>query len=829
MLFKACYQKLAIWSLVFEHEIWIFEFGSLNLEFEYCIQFGINTFILFLFPKSKRNNTSPMRSAGKFLSIILIMVAFINNLNAGSINIVPVPMQVTEGKGVFTIQNGTHILVDETNGTLEIAGLLAEKIRLSSGLLLGTSTYNAAFPKSNSIIFTTLGADPALGKEGYTIEITQTNVFVRSVSANGFFYGLQSLLQLLPPDIEKRQSGLKSFSMPVVKIKDMPRFSYRGMHLDVGRYMYPVEFIKKYLDLMAMYKLNTFHWHLTEDQGWRIEIKKYPRLTQVGSTRKSSQTGNNGENDNTPYSGFYTQDQAREIVAYAASKYITVIPEIEMPGHSVAALTAYPFLACAPGPFEVRTQWGVADDICCAGNDSVFTFMEDVLTEIMDIFPSTYIHIGGDEAPKVRWKNCPKCQARIKAEGLKDEAELQSYFIKRIEKFLVSKNRRLIGWDEILEGGLPPEATVMAWRGIQAAIDAASDGHDAVMTPVDYCYFDYYQGDPATEPNAIGGYLTLKTVYSYNPVPPVLTSDLATHIIGVQGNVWTEYMKTSDIVEYMAFPRAIALAEVAWSQQDRRNWDDFINRMDNQFARLDLMGINYCKGSFIVDLTTKRENNRNLVVLSSETKGMEIRYTTDGSDPVVTSTLYNQPFELAKTSVVKAALFNKGKIAGSVNYRAINVNKASGKPVTIVKPYSFKYPGTGDQAMTDGLTGTNAYKSGWQGYEGTDMEFVVDLLQPTKISSVKMNVIKGPSDWVLLPASVTFLISLDGKTWQNHESAKFDANAPGKKEIITVAAKFSETEVRYVKAIAISPKVLPDWHEYKGQPCWIFTDELIVE
>jgi hexosaminidase len=580
---------------------------------------------------------------------------------------------------------------------------------------------------------------------------------------------------------------------------------------------------------MAMYKLNTFHWHLTEDQGWRIEIKKYPRLTQVGSTRKSSQTGNNEETDNTPYSGFYTQAQAREIVAYAASRYITVIPEIEMPGHSVAALTAYPFLACTAGPFEVRTKWGVAEDICCAGNDSVFIFLQDVLSEIMDIFPSTYIHIGGDEAPKARWKACPKCQARIKTEGLKDEAELQSYFLKRIEKYLVSKNRRLIGWDEILEGGLPPEATVMAWRGIQAAIDAATEGHDAVMTPVDYCYFDYYQGDPATEPYAIGGYLTLKTVYSYNPVPPVLTTDQAKHIIGVQGNVWTEYMKTSDVVEYMAFPRAIALAEVAWSQQNNRNWDDFINRMDNQFARLELMNVNYCKGSFMAELTTKRENNRNLVVISSETKGMEIHYTIDGSDPVLTSPLYTQPFELTRTALVKAALFNKGKIAGSVNFREINVNKASGKPVTIIKPYSFKYPGTGDQAMTDGLIGTTAYKSGWQGYEGTDMEFVVDLLQSTKISSLKMNFIKGPSDWVLLPAEVTFLTSVDGKNWQKHEPTKFDANAPGKKEIVTVATTLAETEARYIKVITLSPKVLPDWHEYKGQPCWNFADELIVE
>jgi hexosaminidase len=318
-------------------------------------------------------------------------------------------------------------------------------------------------------------------------------------------------------------------------------------------------------------------------------------------------------------------------------------------------------------------------------------------------------------------------------------------------------------------------------------------------------------------------------VYSYNPIPPVLTPDQAKYIIGVQGNVWTEYMKTPEVVEYMAFPRAIALAEVAWSQQDRRNWDDFINRMDNQFTRLDNMGVKYSKGSFIVELSTQRDNNRNLVVLTSETKGMEIRYTLDASDPVKTSELYAEPFELTKTAIVKAALFNKGKIAGSVNMREINVNIASGKPVTIIKPYSFKYPGTGDQSMTDGLTGTNSYKSGWQGYEGTDMEFMVDLLQPTKISSVRINFANGPSDWVLLPSEVIYSTSLDGKSWTSLDSIKFDANSPGKKEIRTAETRFAETEVRFIKAFAVSPKVLPDWHEYKGQPCWIFADELVAE
>ncbi len=770
-----------------------------------------------------------MTLRAKLFIVVFIILSAIKSLSAGSLNIVPVPMQVTEGNGVFNINSGTLILIDETNGTTQIADLFVEKIRLSSGLILNSRSYNPAFPKNNSIVFTTLGADALLGPEGYSIDISETTIIIQAVSAAGFFYGLQTLFQLLPPDIEKHGLGPKTYSLPVVKIKDKPRFKYRGIHLDVGRHLFPVEFIKKYIDLMAMYKLNSFHWHLTDDQGWRIEIKKYPKLTEIGSARKGTQIGKTDTIDSIPYSGFYSQAEAREIVAYAASKYITVIPEIEMPGHSVAVLAAYPSLACTGGPFEVRTHWGVSDDILCAGNDSVFTFLQDVLTEIMDIFPSTYIHIGGDEAPKVRWEKCPKCQARIKTEGLEDEVGLQSYFIKRMQKFLVSKNRRLIGWDEIIGGGLAEEATVMAWRGIDAAIHATSMGHDAIMTPVNYCYFDYYQGDPATEPEAIGGYLTLKTVYSYNPVPPVLTFEQSHHIIGIQGNIWTEFLKTPDEVEYMAFPRVIALAEVAWSQQDRRNWDDFIIRMDNQFPRLDFLDVEYSKGSFVVDLTSQRENNHNFIVFTSEIKGLEIRYTLDGSNPNASSGLYSNPFELTTSTLVKAALFDKNKMAGSIYQREIIVSKASGKPVTIIKPYSFKYPGTAEQAMTDGVAGTDSYKSGWQGYEGTDMEFIVDLLLPTKISSVKLNFVKNPSDWVLFPTGVVFSASKDGKTWKELITTKFDASSPSGREIRTAGGKFPEIEVRYIKVAATSPKVLPEWHEYKGKDCWIFADELIVE
>jgi hexosaminidase len=749
-------------------------------------------------------------------------------VSAEKFSIVPIPVSLREGKGKFTVTSHTRILSDAGNPELRnLAMLLAENIFHSSGIRIEPQAFSPGSDTQDAIVLSLASADPSIGKEGYTLEAGRRTLLIRANACNGIFYGLQTLFQLFPLQENAGVNGAKPFGIPCVSILDYPRFGYRGLHLDVGRHLFPLSFIKKYIDLAAMYKINTFHWHLTEDQGWRIEIKKYPGLTTVGSVRKGTQIGRTDVSDTIPYGGYYTQDEAREIVAYAAARYITVIPEIEMPGHSVAALTAYPWLSCTGGPFEVRTRWGVSDDICCAGNDSVFMFLEDVLTEIMDIFPSAYIHIGGDEAPKTRWKACPRCQNRIRTEGLKDEAELQSYFIKRIEKFLISKNRRLIGWDEILEGGLAPEATVMAWRGVQAGIDAALQGHDAIMTPVDYCYFDYNQGDEEKE--SIGGHLTLKTVYSYDPVPPVLTADQAKHILGVQGNLWTEYARTPEAVEYKGFPRAVALAEVAWSPQPRRDWDDFTLRLPRQLSRLKALHVNYSPGSFAADITTRRSGNRNQVVLSSEVRGMDIHYTLDGSDPVPASKCYRKPFTPKASCTVKAALFDHAKRSGVIRSRTIAVNPASGKPVTLLKPCSFKYPGTGVNAMTDGLSGTLSYKNGWQGYEGTDMEFTVDLLKPLKLHGLKLDFVSNPSDWVLFPERVDFAVSADGTNWIPASPYVFGPAASGPREVKTASCTLAGTEVRYIRVSAFSPKRLPNWHEYKGEPCWIFADELIAE
>ena len=508
-------------------------------------------------------------------------------------SVIPQPVQMEVGRGVFDLDADTRIMLSNPTN-LEVQQLTeswARPIRATSGFnLLLVDTPDDA---PSNMITLRLSQDAPHPVEGYRLNVTSDAVTVEAKTPAGLFYGLQTLTQLLFGD---HTSG---WSVPVVQIVDAPRFAYRGMHLDVGRHFFPVAFVKKYIDLLAMYKMNKFHWHLTEDQGWRIEIKKYPKLTEIGAYRQETVMGKNFERfdrpyvgDGKPHGGFYTQDEVREVVAYARARYIDVIPEIEMPGHATAALAAYPEFACTDGPFDVPTTWGIFEDVFCP-KEETFQFLEDVLTEVIALFPSQYIHIGGDEVPKVRWQESEVAQEVISREGLADEDELQSYFIKRIESFLQAQGRRLIGWDEILEGGLAPDATVMSWRGMEGGIEAARQGHDVIMTPTSHCYFDYYQADPEQEPLAIRGLTPLEKVYSFEPVPEMLSAEDAEHILGAQGNVWTEYMATTDYVEYMVFPRMLALSEVVWSPPDLRNWEGFVQRLPDHLRHLDALGVNY--------------------------------------------------------------------------------------------------------------------------------------------------------------------------------------------------------------------------------------------
>lgn len=572
---------------------------------------------------------------------------------ASTPELVPLPARVQWGEGAFALDAATTIYANNAEARA-VAQLLREELAATQGLRLDLRN-GAPKPRKHEdepAQYVQFVAEPAgrdaRANEGYRLDIGPRGIRVAGPPA-GLFYGYQTLRQLLPAGRTAAPLRLRALT-----IDDAPRFAYRGMHLDVGRHLFPVDFIKRYLDQMARYKLNTFHWHLTEDQGWRIEIKRYPKLTSVGARRKETVVGRNIDpyvGDGVPYGGFYTQEQVREIVAYARARHITVIPEIEMPGHSLAALAAYPELACTPGPFEVGTNWGVYDDIFCP-KEETFAFLQNVLDEVVALFPAPYLHIGGDEAPKTRWKASAEAQAVMRREGLKDEHELQSYFIRRIETFLHTRGKRIIGWDEILEGGLAPDATVMSWRGEAGGIAAAQQGHDVIMTPTQCCYFDYGQGPAAQESWGLGGELSLDKVYAYDPVPAVLGPAQARHVLGVQGNVWTEHLKTPAMVEYMVFPRLLALAEVAWTPQPQRAWPDFQRRLRGQFAQLDRDAVGYripaphgLEDALIVQQGDARRY-RHTLTLAPAVPGARIRYTLDGSDPTDASPLYAAPIEV---------------------------------------------------------------------------------------------------------------------------------------------------------------------------------------
>jgi len=520
---------------------------------------------------------------------IAITILYASIANAQDISVIPKPVKLTGGKGAFLLKSDTRLIAGR--GLQDLGRQLQKDIGPATGYTLALDTVG----RSNVI---ELKLDPKLrklGKEGYRLSVTDKKVEIRAPEPNGIFYGIQTLRQLLPVAIySKAPVQNVAWQIPAVQIDDYPRFSWRGGHLDVGRHFMPKEFLFQYVDLLALHKMNVFHLHLTEDQGWRIEIKKYPRLTEVGAWRKDTMLKTNPPTyEGKPHGGFYTQDDLRQLVAYAKERFVTVVPEIEMPGHSQAAIAAYAELGNTGAPLEVRTDWGVIENIYNAENSTI-QFLQDVLTEVMDIFPSRFIHIGGDEAPKKQWKESERAQARIKELGLKNEEQLQSWFVKEMDKFLASKGRRLIGWDEILEGGLAPGAAVMSWRGEKGGIEAARVGHDVVMAPTDYTYFDYYQSrNRAAEPPAIGNFLPLEKVYSYEPIPRRLRGAQARHVLGAQFQLWTEYIPDPQQAEYMMFPRACALSEVVWSPARGKQYRDFMTRLDAHLERLKTLGVNY--------------------------------------------------------------------------------------------------------------------------------------------------------------------------------------------------------------------------------------------
>jgi len=690
----------------------------------------------------------------------------------------------------------------------KLARQFSDQLALVSGLKLAVKDM-ATTDTTNAVIF-----QPDLNitdnAEAYSLSINAKTIRIKAAVANGAFYALQTLYQLLPPAIyRKKKTPVKDWSVPAVQIADAPRFGYRGLHLDVSRHFFPVEFIRKYIDAMAIHKFNSFHWHLTDDQGWRIEIKKYPLLAKVGSRRVETLVGFFYENfpqryDDDAYSGFYTQDEAREIVAYAKERFITVIPEIEMPGHAMAAIASYPYLSCNRTPVKVATKWGIFNDVFCP-RDTTFAFLEDVLTEIMDIFPGKYIHIGGDECPKERWKTCADCQARIKSLNLKDENELQGYFIQRIEKFVNAHGRQIIGWDEILDGGLAPNATVMSWRGIKGGVTAAQSGHDVIMTPTSFCYFDQFQSDPVTEPTTIGGFIPLKKVYFYEPVPAELNPVQAKHILGAQANLWSEYMPNGERVEYMAFPRVSAMSEVLWSENSNRNWDRFRGNMAKEFERLAAMNIQPAKAFFDVQFQSSVLADRKmLVTLEADNPNAEIRYTLDGSSPTAKSKIYTEPLKLSESAIVKAVALENGKITGKEFSKSFIVSKATGLGY-VQNPVNTWYRGDNFYSLTDGITGNTKSISQWVAVGGSkDGEFVIDLQKTQNISRFSVGLLNAPAFCGMYPPGIKVFTSMDGTNYNQVASERITPRTAGAWEIYRTELIFPLTAARYVKLVLLN-------------------------
>jgi hexosaminidase len=646
--------------------------------------------------------------------------------------------------------------------------------------------------------------DPAVEHpEGYRLSIRPDGIKIRFREPAGAFYAVQTLNQLATPE------GI----MPCLDIEDAPRYAYRGMHLDVGRHFFPVEFIKKYIDLLARYKMNRFHWHLTEDQGWRIEIKKYPRLQEVAAWRKETLVGHYSQQphqfDGQRYGGYYTQEEIKEVVAYAKQRHVTIVPEIEMPGHAQALLAAYPELSCHGQPVEVATKWGVFENVLCP-TEETFEFLENVLLEVMDLFPGEYIHIGGDECPKAQWKASAFCQELMKTEGLKDEHELQSYFIRRIDKFLTSHGKKLIGWDEILEGGLSPNATVMSWRGVQGGIDAARAGHDVIMTPTSFCYFDYYQSRNNSEPLSIGGYLPLEKVYSFEPAPSELTAEEAQHILGAQGNVWTEYMPTSEQVEYMAFPRAIALAEVLWSQPEKRNYEDFLGRLERELPHLPA---NYADHLFDIHFELKG----NQVALSNRS-GAAMSYILGEKNQEA----YISPIPISTDTRLKAWRNDR---PGKPLELAFHTHALFGKKIEWAEPPHPNYQLGGAQALSNGLLGSDErYGDGeWLGWWGKDVVLAADLDEPRELSALKLRFYQSQGEWIYLPREVEIAWSDDGEKYTTLEKKALSEQFSGK--VFPLEMTFPKTKARYWKLTVRRHGIIAEGAQGAGHEAWVFLDE----
>lgn len=771
--------------------------------------------------------------------LLLTLAAGIVLCSCGShdpqIAIVPYPNHLETGRGTYRVTDRPVTCDSRTDERTQraVVGFAARLATVTGGK--NPVTVADEVPASG-IRFVT---DESLPAEGYELNVDGEGIEVRASQFPGFLYALQSLEQLLPAAVYGTEPAPDAaWEVPCVKIADAPRFAYRGMHLDVARHFFSVDEVKRYIDVMAIHKLNTLHWHLTDDQGWRIEIKRYPELTAVGSIRKATVVRKEwGTYDGTPYGGFYTQDEIRDVVKYAADRGVTVIPEIDLPGHMLAALTAYPELGCTGGPYEVWGRWGVADDVLCPGREKTFEFLEGVLTEVMELFPSEYIHIGGDECPKVRWEKCPRCQAKIRQLGLKDDGEhtaehyLQSYVTDRIGKFLAQHGRRIIGWDEILEGRAPSDAVVMSWRGSEGGIAAAKLGHDVIMTPNSHFYFDYYQSlDTDAEPFGIGGYIPMEQVYSYDPAFPELTPEQQKHILGVQANLWTEYVLSDEHLEYMLLPRLAALSEVQWCLPETKDWNRFIGsfRMDKIYSQL---GYEFAKHIFWVTASYAVDPEKGGVVMTLTTQGgAPIRYTLDGSDPTASSPLYKAPVTIGESCTFKAAALREG-MQTPVYTRKFDFNKATGRRIALNAAPTLKYTYGGASLLVDGYRGGPVYSNGaWIGFLNEPLDVTIDMQGAKPYSAVTVESLVEKGEWVFPPSSVGVYLSDDGREFTEAALMSVPQETAGSPDgVKPFKVLFPETSARYLRVVARTVDPIPAWHGAAGQKAHMFVDEIIVE
>ena len=740
--------------------------------------------------------------------------------------VIPQPESVDPGKGSFRFTKETVFVIDPALMPARLPFL--EQFEKASGFRF--SVQKVALLTNYVVIDT----DTSLPKEGYTLTVNSKEIIIKAGGYNGALYALETLRQLLPKEFESTTPVKTDWAVPAVTITDAPQYAWRGLMLDVSRHFFPKEYILKTLDRMAMLKLNTFHFHLVDNEGWRIEIKKYPKLTEIGAWRvdqedklwneRTPNSANAFANPATApkkYGGFYTQEDIKEIVAYASARGITVIPEIEMPAHAMSAIAAYPKLSCHKRPIGVPSGavWPITD-IYCAGQEETFTFLEDVLTEVMELFPSKYIHVGGDEATHTEWEKCLKCQARMKDHHLKDVHQLQSYFIKRIGDFLVSKGRSLVGWDEIMDGGLANNAVVMNWRGIEVGKKALEQGNPVVLTSD--CYIDNYQGLPDYEPQANGGYLPLKTLYHYSLEKENLSPALQKNILGTQANLWAEHVGSTEHSEYMLFPRLLALAEISWTTDNLKNWDNFINRTQAFMKRLDVMKVNYARSMYQVVPTVENQKGNIFLKLDCEVPNADIRYAL-GDTLMEKATKYRQPIAMNRSTTFKATVFS-GKATNTITIGEVTFHKAIDKKVSYSPLYHKSYQGQGEATLTNIIRGTKNFHDGqWLGWLGDDVTLTLDLEQVTEVKEVRIGAMDAQASGIYFPIEFIVSLSNDGKNYREVATHNEPCVVRGKATLKDFVLKFSPTEARYIKLTLKNVKTPP-----KGGDAWLFIDEILV-